>query len=281
MFTLMLAMNLSISCARADWSWVVPSDYASISPDLFLKGVKEADSFRRNLLQKNAVGLTKADVLSEAIARFQRLAGDYLSKENGVKGYKIRKKTLLRAFKGEKSKLKPHDVFKAFNGKWYGIWDKMKVDHHWFPQINQDPPKKIQAFHDVWVHAVQFAWVGDGFGWNVVATEEEDSSDYFLLGTVYHVRDKDPSQIYLHRPHVGISATKDQLIWMTSREVFLEERLEPKGEFPERYVITGFNYQMQGNTRLSVVGNSFQAIYTRKSDQRYPWKQYWINLTAP
>ena len=64
MSTLMLAMNLSISCAWADWSWVVPSDYASISPDLFLKGVKEADSFRRNLLQKNAVGLTKADVLA-------------------------------------------------------------------------------------------------------------------------------------------------------------------------------------------------------------------------
>ena len=102
----MLAMNLSISCAWADWSWVVPSDYASISPDLFLKGVKEADSFRRNLLQKNAVGLTKADVLSEAIARFQRLAGDYLSKENGVKGYKIRKKNAPARIQGRKIKIK-------------------------------------------------------------------------------------------------------------------------------------------------------------------------------
>jgi hypothetical protein len=281
MITLMIAMKMFVSCAWADWSWVVPGEYASISPDLFLKGVKEADRFRRGLLQKNASGLTQAGILSEAVMRFQDLAESHLSKENGLKGFKAKKKTLLRAFNGEKSKVKPYEAFSAFDGKWYGIWDKMEVDHHWFPQINQKPAKRVSAFNDIWIHVVQFAWIGDGFGWNIVATEDEDSTDYFILGTVYHVRERDPSQIYLHRPHVGISTDKDQLIWLTRKEIFLEERMPAKGEFPERYAITGCNYQMHGTSRLSVVGNSFQAIYTRKPDLRYPWKQFWINLSAP
>lgn len=276
-----MAMHMLVSCAWAEWSWVVPAEYDSISPDLFVKGVKEADSYRRSLLQKNAAGLTQSEILSEAIVRFQNLAGDHLSKENGLKGFKVRKKSLIRAFDGKKSKLKPQQAFTAFDGKWYGIWDQMKVDHHWYPQVNQVPAVKIPAFHGIWIHAVQFAWIGDGFGWNIVATEEADSSDYFILGTVYHVREKDPSQVYLHRPHVGISTDEDQLIWLTRKEIFLEQRMPSKGELPERYSITGFNYQMHGTSGLSVVGNSFQAVYTRKPDLRYPWRQFWINLSAP
>ena len=280
-FSLIFAMKLMVSSVWAEWSWVVPPEYNSISPDLFVKGVKEADKFRRGLLQKNASGLTQAEVLSEAIVRFQKLAGDHVSKENGVKGFKVKKKSLLRAIQGEKTKLQPTNAFTAFDGKWYGIWDKWEVDHHWYPQINQNPPLGLQAFNDIWIHAVQFAWIGDGFGWNIVASEKQDSKDFFILGTVYHVRDKDPKQVYLHRPHVGISLEPDQLIWLTHKEIFLEERWPLKGDFPERYAITGFNYQMSGDSRLSVVGNSFQAVYTRKPDLRYPWRQFWINLTAP
>lgn len=279
--TLIFAMNLFVSCAWADWSWVVPADYESISPDLFLKGVKEADRFRRDLLKKNASGMAQSEILTEGILRFQSLAETHLSKENGLKDFKTRKKALIRAFTGEKSKIKPHSTFDAFNGKWYGIWDQMEVNHHWYPQVNQKPPMMVSGFHNIWIHAVQFAWIGDGFGWNIVATEKKDSSDYYILGTVYHVRDRDPSQIYLHRPHVGISTNEDQLIWITQKEIFLEERMSSKGDFPERYAITGFRYQMHGNSRLSVVGNSFQAIYTRDPNLRYPWKQFWINLTAP
>ncbi len=281
-FYFLVILTQSIAAdSPAAWSWVVPANYESISPERFVEGVKEADRFRRSLMQKDASGLTQAEILSEAIVRFQGLAGGHLAKENGLKGFKVRKKNLVRAFNGSKSKVNPHEAFKAFDGKWYGIWDKWEVDHHWFPQINQNPPKKVDAFHDIYIHAVQFAWIGDGFGWNIVATNEMDSKDYFILGTVYHVRDKDPSQVYLHRPHVGISTDADQLIWITRKEIFLEERMPPKGEYPERYAITGFNYQMHGTSRLSVVGNSFQAVYTRKPELRYPWKQFWISLSAP
>jgi len=207
--------------------------------------------------------------------------GDHLAQENGVKGFKLRKKQLFQALAGDNAKLEPTEAFKAFEGKWYGIWDKMEVDHHWFPQINQDPPLRLDGFHPVWIHAVQFAWIGDGFGWNVVASEKEDAKSYYILGSVYHVFDQDIEQIRMHRPHVGIAVGSDRLIWATQGEVFLEERFPAKGDMPERYAITGFFYQMDGSSRLSVRGNSFQAIYSRNASNRYPWKQFWMNLTAP
>ena len=67
--------------SNADWSWVVPSEYPAIDSSLFEKGVKEAEKFRRNLLLKNAAGLTQAEILSEAVVRFQKLVGDHLAKE--------------------------------------------------------------------------------------------------------------------------------------------------------------------------------------------------------
>ena len=265
----------------ADWSWVVPAEYPSISADLFENGIKEAEKFRRNLLLKNAAGLTQAEILSEAVVRFQKLAGDHLAKENDVKGFRLKRKRLFQAMEGDNRGLEPGEAFTSFEGRWFGVWDKMEVDHHWYPQINQRPPVKVDGFHTFWVHAVQFAWIGDGFGWNVVASEEEDSGEYYLLGTVFHVRDKDPAQVYLHRPHVGVSVEEDRLIWLTAGEVFLEERIPSKDDLPERYTITGFNYQMNGRNQLSVRGNSFQAVYSRKPNARTPWRQFWINLSAP
>jgi hypothetical protein len=267
--------------SNADWSWVVPSEYPAIDSSLFEKGVKEAEKFRRNLLLKNAAGLTQAEILSEAVVRFQKLVGDHLAKENNVKGFRLKRKRLFQAIEGENRGLEPEQAFLAFEGKWYGIWDKMEVDHQWYPQINQHPPVKVDGFNPFWVHAVQFAWIGDGFGWNVVASEKEDADEYYILGTVFHVRDKNPEQVYLHRPHVGISVSEDRLIWLTAGEVFLEERIPAKDDLPERYTITGFNYQMNGRAQLSVRGNSFQAVYSRNPDSRTPWRQFWINLTAP
>jgi hypothetical protein len=279
---LMLALVLLLPVrSLADWSWVVPTEYPSISADLFEKGVKEAEKFRRNLLLKNAAGLTQAEILSEAVVRFQKLVGDHLAKENNVKGFRLKHKRLFQALEGDNHGLEPQQAFSAFEGKWYGVWDKMEVDHYWFPQINQNPPVKVEGFHAFWIHSVQFAWIGDGFGWNVVASEKEDSDEYYVLGTVFHVRDKDPDQVYLHRPHAGISAGQDRLIWLTAGEVFLEERIAAKGDLPERYTITGFNYQMNGRDQLSVKGNSFQAVYSRDPEIRTPWRQFWINLTAP
>ena len=266
----------------ADWAWVVPPEYASIQADLFAQGLKEAEKFRRSLVLKNAAGLTQAEILSEAVVRFQKLAGDHLAKENDVKGFRLKRKRLLQAIEGDNRDLKPEHAFTAFEGKWYGIWDKMKVDHHWFPQMNRKTPVKIDGFYPFWIHAVQFAWIGDGFGWNVVASEKEDSDEYYMLGSVYHVRDQDPKQVYLHRPHIGIFVEADRLIWITSREVFLEERIPAKDDLAERYTITGFYYQMRGREQLSVRGNSFQAVYSRSPDaERAPWRQFWINLTAP
>lgn len=73
------------------------------------------------------------------------------------------------------------------------------------------------------VHAVQYAWIGTGFGWNVAASATEEPERWFILGTVYHVEGGAPHRIRVHRPHVGVAAGPERLLWLTREEAFLEE----------------------------------------------------------
>ena len=64
-------------------------------------------------------------------------------------------------------------------------------------------------------------------------------------------------------PHVGIAVGPTQLIWITPKNVFLEEVLEEG----RRYAITGFEYKI-ASERLTLQGEAFQAIYTRQPKDR-------------
>lgn len=143
-------------------------------------------------------------------------------------------------------------ALESFKGSWFGLWDTMKVAHDWADVIHEEGLM------------LQYAWIGDGFGWNIV---DGDSAASWILGTVYHVEDGDVTRVRFRRPHVGIAFGSERLAWITRGEVFLEQVRD------DRYVITGFNYRWSGEV-VEVVGTAFQATYTRDPDNLQPWVQF-------
>ncbi|MCS1407737.1 MAG: hypothetical protein M2R45_00897 [Verrucomicrobia subdivision 3 bacterium] len=120
-----------------------------------------------------------------------------------LKRFKIKEKFLVQVVEGSARKKPFIEAFDAFGGRWYGKRDEMELDYHWHPTILFASRSRVDGFHDVFVIAGQFAWVGDGFGWNVIASTGAEAENAFVLGTVYHVEGGDPARVRLHRPYVG------------------------------------------------------------------------------
>ena len=258
---------------------LIPEGYSSISLSRFTEGIVQADKFRRELLRRGISGQRKADVLARACLLFREKAASGGKDLVSLKKFRISEKQIVRAIEGSKRGKRWHRTFEAFRGKWYGKWDKMVVDHHWYPVQTLAPRIRVPGFHDVYVASSQFAWVGDGFGWNVIASEEADERKVFVLGAVYHVDEGDPLRVRLYRPHIGVICSDQRMLWMTRKEVFFEEKFDADEVQPERYAITGFRYRFNGG-RIQNEGNAFQAIYTRKQDNRPEWRDFWVGIVA-
>ncbi len=236
--------------------------------DRMVSGALEAERFRRAFVDD------ELNSLIGEMVNFKEISNPKLNNKYNLSGFDISDKTLSVSFKTGVAKEFATASFQSFAGSWYGLWDVHEVDHEWSQTEAYSPPYMIQDKDLViYVHALQYAWIGDGFGWNLVVSPEHPDNSTFILGTVYHVRDHDPQQVYLHRPHVGL-ALGERLIWITKREVFFEEAYLDLS--PQQYAITGFFYESNGG-EITRKGDGFQAVYSKSSGKRVPFRRIPLN----
>ncbi len=237
----------------------------------------ESERFRRRLLSGGDPNFISADLLAKAIIEFRWQAPAYLKGHKDIEGFDLSEKMIIEAISGTE-RIESRRAYGGFEGKWYGLWDTMKVDHHWSEIVKPDRPRKVEIAgqRPVWIRSYQYCWVGDGYGLNMIATEDPNaSSGDFLLGYVVHVEKGDVTRPMKRRPHVGLFINEGKLIWITAGEVFLEKIYEVSPGV-QAYAITGFFYMVAENTLRTT--RCFQAVYTRQSDHRPDWYSFPLEL---
>jgi len=254
--------------------------YPINAEELLTQGVSDAEKFRRSLLQPSETGVLPAELIAKGILEFQKQAKPHLEKRPGLQRFKLSVDNIVKAVRGYPDPLDPDYSFKPFQGQWFGEWDGMKVDHEWRDVQTMKPPQRM-GNPSVNVHHLQYAWIGDGFGWNIIASQKQNNlARHFILGTVYHIENNDLDQIYLTRPHVGvvgIEQNQNKIIWITKGEIFLEEAFPTQKKVGESYAITGFRYKRDASM-LQNKRNAFQAIYTRQPDKRPEFYKFNIDI---
>lgn len=249
---------------------VTPSDTPKVARDArqrLIDGALEAEAFRREILQPDASGVSDALRLARETVRFQHDVRTRYTEFRPIDDFELSERDLMQRMSGEIAAPTEALGFQAFEGHWYGNWDGHDVDHLWSNVRRFSPPWLIEnPSISLKILTLQYAWIGDGFGWNLVVEPENSASDNsVILGTVYHVRDQNPDSVYLHRPHVGIELSDTQLIWITRQEVFLEQTND--AQHPDRYTITGFYYTINERV-IERIRFVFQSQYTRVPDDR-------------
>ncbi len=268
---------------QTHWYYPVPVNEKPSLPTnteklpLLIDGLRESETFRRHLITSTDTGLAPIKYILDAILQFQQQSQKPLENRPDLSRFKLDRDHLEAKVWGDSRISADSKAFKSFTGKWYGKWDQMKVDHDWSPVKRLNPPYFIDGKLPMLVHTVQYAWIGDGFGWNVVVKPIDIQNAIVVLGSVYHVEEGNETNIRFHRPHVGIELDKHRLIWITRGEIFLEEVQPHSKPEQDRYVITGFFYEITDGI-LKNKGNAFQAIYTRDPEQRPEWFQYETDL---
>ncbi len=231
------------------------------------EGLVQAEAFRRDLVNRG-----RDVVLAEAIVDFCRLASErkLLAGRPGLGGFAgLTTKGVAEAIRGTGGqRLDGEAAFGRFTGRWFGLWERMKVDHAW-DRIDHDPPP-LGPEGMPRPLSEQFAWLGEAFCYHIVAALPQRLDARIILGTVHHIRgDKIEDPV----PHVAVAAPQGRLVWITPQHVFCEE-VTPD----ERYVITGFAYAITAG-RLSIKDNrGFQAIYTRSPADRPRFFTFGVSL---
>jgi hypothetical protein len=244
---------------------------------LFEEATVQSEMFRRKLLAGGDPDFIDSDLLAKAILKFRQKAPFYLKGHKDIDGFEISRESIVEAVVGN-NRISSRLAYAGFKGKWYGLWDRMSVDHHWGRLVEHGKPRRVEIAGDmpVWIRSYQYCWVGDGYGLNMVATWNPDSqSSDFLLGYVVHVEKGDLDKPTKRRPHVGIFLGKSKLIWVTAGEVFLEESFEISPD-KEAYAITGFFYNVTEDTLRTI--QCFQALYTREPDNRPAWFSFPLEI---
>ncbi len=249
-----------------------------LSFDNFLKrSTVEAERFRRDLLRiPDGRKTSKAATIAKASDDF-RLAVESQVKEATSGRYSLGRfalapEQIVGAIAGARPLPDPKQFYGSFEGKWYGVWDKRKVDHHWGSYVPGAPVRDYTVDgKSVRLDGYQYAWVGDGYGLNHVCSSADGKQKY-LLGYVVHIRDQNVEQEVVRRPHVGVIDGTDRLIWITKGEVFFEEAIRTGDPSTHRYYITGFNYAWKDDA-VTTIRDGFMAVYSRDPSRREPWRR--------
>lgn len=156
----------------------------------------------------------------------------------------------------------------------------MLVNHDWRPTEVFDPPlenqvagtgdKTLERFPKL--RAVQFAWIGNGFGWNYLASLDEAGEKNVVLGMVYYLEAPEYRRVTGKTPLVGYADGPRRLVWITETDIFLEEVVLTELD-QRQYVITGFKHDLLGPKR-AVSGEGVQAIYTPDPTQRPAFQKF-------
>lgn len=251
-------------------------------------GIRKANHLRRRLLSE-AQDQSDAAIerIGHAIAIFQRGAAEAWGSDSWVSRFDVSPQRLRAQLAGSVELTDP--VFEAFEGQWYGKWDELTVNHDWkTPQIYR--PSRVIADDTPPVKAVQFAWVGNGFGWNILCevlgsptrTSDADVAPAvgrsrgrpgnFILGMVYYVAADDPGKVVGETPLVGFADGPNQLVWITESDIFLEATYVD-ARYGECYGIAGFKHQLLSESpETSTTG--VQAIYTHAPQTRPAFKKF-------
>ncbi len=234
-------------------------------------GLQKAEDFRQSLLVPDENGFTRAELIAMAIVEFKNSAEMLLEDHVSLKRFKFDAYDLLEQINGNEFEIDSKGAFDEFIGRWYGIWDKSPVNHHWRPLEYFEPVLTIPGENSMQLRMRQYCWIGDGFGWNAIASipsaADANKTKENILGIVYHVKDKKVDSITGIRPHIGLVVGYGQLIWITDGEIFLEEVITYKNKSHNYYAITGFNYIIDNNTLMNN-GDLFQAVYSRLAKNR-------------
>ena len=152
---------------------------------LFAEGLHRAKAFRSELLAANGAGRSRAKLIAEALVLFQERSAELLDGRPDLTNFQITTDELLAQLRA-RTRLDGREAFGPFDGRWYGMWQKLAVDHHWHPVVTRgawigggDESAKVESY--------QYAWVGDGFGWNYVCAPAGAQRGSVILGMVYHL----------------------------------------------------------------------------------------------
>jgi hypothetical protein len=235
--------------------------------DLYREGIPAAEALRQELLAANAEEDSPLRRIANASSRFQSRFQKLFPERAQFSDFDVSYEAMRTRAAGE-APVAAGEVFHEFNGRWYGLWDIHPVDHNWLRPTEYSPPQEIGQGQPR-VLSAQFAWIGDGFGWNYLVALDGKAERRVILGMVYHLDPKAPDGISRRRPHVGLSMGPSRLVWITKEEVFFEEVFGKAGDESQRYAITGF-YHHLFEPPLSV-DRGFQAVYTRSPNDRPNW----------
>lgn len=238
---------------------------------LLPRSCRESEAFRQSLLKDGKLGARLIGAACESFRTDENIKRFADRGSYDLSRFRLGPDQIVDAIAGTRKLPKAGEIYGAFQGKWYGLWEDNRVDHHWGACVDLSPPAKIDLHPEGILNLVayQYAWVGDGYGLNHVI-RTSDASQQYLLGYVVHVVDENLERESIRRPHVGVFDGPDRLIWITRSEVFFEEMV--RGETPEqdRYLITGFRYSADQN--VLEANQAFQSVYSRNPDRRLPWR---------
>ncbi len=243
----------------------------------FREGLGEAIRYRSSLLEETGNRKSRVVETFQLMSSFRKAADAQLAKQNRIRlhHFKLTENQMMQQLLGDLSLHTTEKAFRDFQGRWFGKWDQMAVDHLWEPVRSSPFRAGIPPGRNPKIKALQYAWTGDGFGWNVgLKTQEKGIT---ILGTVYHIEGHNPKKILYHMPHVGFVDGPNGLIWLAPGFFFFEEKIPGKFKSKDRYAITGSAFEMIGGQQ-QLKGDAFQAIYTRDPENRPAWHSFKLEL---
>jgi len=248
--------------------------------DLKLEGLRLAEQFRESLLMTDGAGRTRASLLGSTLERFRTEYRVPLARRPTLERFTVTGDAFVAQLRGQ-NQLDPDKSFADFSGRWYGKWDQMQVNHHWHAVVRATTPDNVVSSDSARqplpsLIGLQYAWIGDGFGWNYLV-RPTGAPGSVILGYVYHLSPHKPSDIRLKFPLVGYFDGSARLIWLTPSLIFFEEVVAGTARQEQRYAITGFNYAIENDAVVNV-GEGFQAVYTRNRELRPDWIKFPLKL---
>jgi hypothetical protein len=235
------------------------------------EGVPKAEKLRQVLLTPTADGQLTLEVLCGSMRAFREAVSRQLPAGDTLDRFVFSATSIKQQLQGQHP-LDAKQVFAAFDGRWYGLWDQSPVNHDWQPTTTFQPARPVGGTSHG-IAAWQYAWIGNGFGWNYLVHLEAEKNRPVVLGMVYYLVPADQNQIVGRKPHVGYVDGPTRLIWITEREVFFEEVLPADEGHVERYVITAL-YHKSFDAEPSVSPDAGQAVYTRDAQSRPQFRHF-------
>lgn len=226
------------------------------------RGLAKSNEFRRELLDGDA------KTIGAALETFRTTLQVPQDRPN-LQGFKVTPEMFVSQVEAAEP-LDASNSFAPFSGRWYGEWNKKLVDHNWSEVFIPGELTDISSQQTLGSRlALQYAWIGDGFGWNLLV-QPKGARGQTILGYVYHIKSHEPNEVQFEFPLVGYSDGPGRVIWVTPSSCYFEEVHDQPNE---HYSITGFNFKLKEGV-LHTDGSAFQAVYTRDPKRRPKWIEF-------